>query len=312
MEAIVFDGQKARYEADYPMPVPAAEESLVRIELAGLCNTDREVMRGYRPNFRGVMGHEFVGVVVPGGQDALLGQRVVGELNIACGRCLYCNTGRPHHCENRRVPGLDGKDGCFAEYMAYPTHLLHVVPQGLAPENAVYCEPLAAALEILEQNHLPPSRRVAILGDGRLALMVAQVVAANGTPVTVFGRSAEKLKLFERFADTALKPAGSFETVVEATGTPEGLNTALSLVRSCGLLVVKSTYAGLAQLDASQIVVREITLRGSRCGPFVPALNLLRRGLVQLPGVQVHPLRAFQAAFAGTAFKAAFAPGAKQ
>lgn len=308
MKAVVFDGATARYEADRPMPQPAPGESLIEIELAALCSTDREVMRGYRPSFRGVMGHEFVGIVRQSGDAALVGQRVVGELNEGCGHCLYCTTGREHHCLTRKVPGLDGRDGCFAEYMAYPTRLLHVVPPGLAPQKAVFCEPLAAALEIPEQVHLKPSQRVAVLGDGRLALMCAQAVAANGTPVTVFGRHAEKLAFFESFADTALQPEGSFEVVVDVTGNPQGLATAISLTRSGGTLVLKSTFAAAAEINMSEFVVREITLVGSRCGPFAPALNLLRRDLVVLPPMELWPLKSFEKAFASKAFKIGFDP----
>lgn len=306
MKAVVFDGTRAAFVANREKPVPKEGESLIKVLYAAICNTDREVLKGYRPQFNGVMGHEFVGLVEQSDDAGLVGQVVVGELNDGCGRCLYCKTGREHHCLTRRVLGLDRRDGCFAEYMAYPTRLLHAVPEELPAERAIFCEPLAAALEILEQNHLPPSQPVAVVGDGRLALMITQVVALNGTEVTVFGRHEEKLRLFEGFSHTSLTPKGSFEAVIEATGNPEGLKTAIELTRSCGLLVLKSTFAGLAQVNTSEIVVREITVRGSRCGPFPPALQLLKRELVTLPPVEFYPLEQFEEAFAARAFKAGF------
>lgn len=306
MRAIVYENGAARYDAAREIPKAGAGESLIRIHLAAICNTDREILRGYRPQFCGVMGHEFVGTVESGDDPALVGKRVVGELNINCGHCLYCDTGRPHHCLTRRVPGLERKDGCFADYMVYPNRMLHIVPDGLPDEAAVFCEPLAAALQIAEQCHMPPSERVAVLGDGRLALMVAQAIAANGTGVTVFGRHAEKLTLFKSFAETALQPAGDFETVVDTTGNPEGLLTAIGLTRSGGRLVLKSTYAGNAQVNMSEIVVRELTVVGSRCGPFSPALQLLERGQIVLPELTLFAPDVFEEAFAAKVFKAGF------
>lgn len=308
MRAVIYDGQTARYTTEAPQPQPdlAAGQSLIRIEYATICNTDREILRGYRPDFRGVMGHEFVGVVEQSSDTALVGARVVGELNINCGACLYCQTGRPHHCEVRRVIGIDGHDGTFADYLVHETRLLHVVPDDLPPEVAVFTEPLAAALRIVEQVHFNPDAPVALVGDGRLALMIGQVVALTGAPLTVIGRVPEKLELFREFSVARLlEPAGSYEVVIDATGTPESLPSALALTRSEGTLVIKSTYAGDARINMSEVVVREITIRGSRCGPFAPALRLLERGLVKLPPVEAHAPEDFQAAFDSPAFKAA-------
>ncbi len=308
MRAVIYDGSAARYVEDRPKPAPdlAAGQSLIRIEYATICNTDREILRGYRPDFQGVMGHEFVGVVEASSDAALVGARVVGELNINCGTCLYCQTGRPHHCETRQVIGIDGHDGTFADYLVHETRLLHRVPDDLAPEVAVFTEPLAAALRIVEQVHFDPDAPVALIGDGRLALMVGQVVALTGAALTVIGRAAEKLALFKGFTVAQLlEPSGSYEVVIDATGTPESLPTALALTRSEGTLVIKSTYAGDARINMSEVVVREITIRGSRCGPFAPALRLLERGLVTLPPVEVHAPTDFQAAFDSRAFKAA-------
>ena len=308
MRAVIYDGTAARYTEDAPRPVAdlAAGQSLIRIEYATICSTDREILRGYRPDFQGVMGHEFVGIVEASCEAALVGQRVVGELNINCGSCLYCRTGRPHHCKRRRVIGIDGHDGTFADYLVHETRLLHTVPDDLPPEVAVFTEPLAAALRIVEQVHFDPDAPVALIGDGRLALMIGQVVALTGAPLTVIGRIPEKLELFKDFSVARLlEPSGTYEIVIDATGTPESLPTALALTRSEGTLVIKSTYAGDARIDMSEVVVREITIRGSRCGPFEPALRLLQRGLVKLPPVELHAPADFQAAFDSRAFKAA-------
>ena len=306
MRALVYENGSAVFKTDYPIPTPAADESLIRVELAAICNTDREVMRGYRPDFTGVLGHEFVGIVEKSNDPALVGRRVVGELNAGCKTCIYCTTGREHHCVSRRVIGLEGADGCFAEYLAMRTELLHVVPDGLPPERAVYCEPLAAAIEVAEQTHLPPSQTVAVVGDGRLAFMIAQVLTQNGTAVTVFGHHAEKLAMFSSFAQTHTAPTGTFETVIEASGSPFGLADALKLVRSQGTLVLKSTYAQNAEVNISEVVVREVTLRGSRCGPFAPALKLLERNRIILPDIELYDLAQHAAAFASKSFKTGF------
>ncbi len=307
MKALFYDGSKAIYKEDYPMPETGEREgSIIRILISAVCNTDKEVMRGYKDDFIGVMGHEFVGVVEQSDDKSLIGKRVVGELNSGCGECIYCRTGRMHHCIDRKVPGMQSKDGCFAEYMSYDTSLLHVVPDEIPTEKAIFCEPLAAALQIPELVHLPPSETVAVMGDGRLAYLIAQVIAANGTPVQVFGLSEDKLKSFKDFAETSTSPSGSFETVIDATGSPAALKTSISLTRSNGTLVLKSTYAGNAEVNMSEIVVREIKIVGSRCGPFEPALNLIRRKLIKLPDIELHDLKDYEAAFTSNAFKAGF------
>ena len=306
MRGIYFDGEKAVYREDLPKPVPGPTQSLVRIHLAGVCNTDKEILKGYRPAFRGVMGHEFVGHVVESSDPDWVGKRVVGELNAGCGHCVYCRTGREKHCDDRRVLGMERKDGCFAEYMTIETHLLHAVPDTLPDERAVFTEPFAAALEIPEQVHIKPSLEAAVIGDGRLSYMVAQVLALCGCGVTVFGHHAEKLKAFAPFAKTALAPAGTFELVVECSGAPGGLADAMALVRHKGTVVLKSTYAGQTQVDMSAFAVHEVTLVGSRCGPFEAALRLLSRGLVDLEPIELHDLKDFSAAFTSPAFKSGF------
>lgn len=307
MKGIYFDGREAVYREDLPMPVCRAEESLVKIHLAAVCNTDKEVRKGYKPDFTGVMGHEFVGEVVASPDSRWVGKRVVGELNAACGKCIYCRTGRPTHCSFRRVLGMTDKDGCFAEYMTIDTALLHEVPTELPDEVAVFTEPLAAALEILTQIHLSPDKNAAVLGDGRLALMTAQVLALTGVDLTVIGRHPEKLEAFREFAKvTQQGEKEGYEYVVECTGSSTGLPTALELVRKRGTVILKSTYAGNLNINMSQVAVNEITITGSRCGPFEPALKLLKEGKVKLPQIELHELKEFEEAFASKAFKAGF------
>lgn len=318
MKALYFDGEKAVYREDAPMPVCEEGQSLIRILLADICSTDREILKGYRPDFRGIMGHEFVGEVIESPDPSLVGKVVVGELNQGCGKCIYCRTGREKHCLNRRVIGMS-KDGCFAEYMTLASHLIHPVPDGLEPERAVLTEPLAAALEITKQVHIDPSLNAAVIGDGRLAYMITQVLALTGISLTVIGKHPEKLKMFEPFARTALvseyadqdgyRPLSAeecFEYVVDASGNESGIHLALHLVRKMGTIILKSTYAGTANIDMSLIPVGEITVVGSRCGPFEPALKLLKEGKVKFPPVELYNLKDFNKAFSSKAFKSGF------
>ena len=219
MKGIYFNGTDTFYREDLPMPVRGEKESLVKILLCAVCNTDKEVRKGYRPDFRGILGHEFVGEVVESSDESLLGKRVVGELNAACGECIYCKTGRPSHCNERRVLGMKNKDGAFAEYMTIDTNLLHLVPDELPTEIAIFTEPLAAAFEILTQIHVSPNKNAAVLGDGRLALFVAQVLAQTGIDLTVIGKHEEKLELFKSFAKVTTKgELEGYEYVAECTG----------------------------------------------------------------------------------------------
>lgn len=309
MKGIYFDGTKAVFRDDLPIPVPTETQSLIRIIYAGVCNTDREVLKGYRPDFKGVMGHEFVGIVEASDDPGWIGKRVVGELNAGCGHCIYCRTGREKHCVERKVIGMEGKDGCFGEYMTLETHLLHEIPANLPLDVALLTEPLAAALEIPKQVHLDPETCVAVIGDGRLAYQIASVLHLQGVDLTVIGKHPEKLAQFEAFGKTVTETADTYEIVVEATGSPSGLELASRIVRKQGTIVLKSTYAGKTSVDMSYFVVNEITLKGSRCGPFEPALRLLGKGLVKLPPVEFYELQDFEAAFASRAFKAGFRIG---
>ena len=305
MKGIYFNGTDAVYREDLPMPVRGEKESLVKILLCAVCNTDKEVRKGYRPDFRGVLGHEFVGEVVESSDVSLVGKRVVGELNAACGECIYCRTNRPSHCNERRVLGMKNKDGSFAEYMTIDTNLLHVVPSELPTEVAIFTEPLAAAFEILTQVHISPAKNAAVLGDGRLALFVAQVLAQTGIDLTVIGKHEEKLELFKSFAKVTTKgELEGYEYVAECTGSPSGLQKALELVRKKGTVILKSTYAGTTDVNMSMVVVNEISIVGSRCGPFEPALKMLKEGKITLPDIELYECKDFEKAFESKAFKA--------
>ena len=311
VKGLYFDGEKAVYREDLPKPVCGEGESLIRILMAAICNTDREVLKGYRPDFRGVMGHEFVGVVERSEDESLIGKRVVGELNAGCGHCLYCRTGREKHCPDRKVIGMEGKDGCFAEYMTLQTHLIHRVPEALPTEKAIFTEPLAAAFEITSQVHISPDTKVAVLGDGRLSLMITQVLNLTGTDLTVIGKHPEKLEKFRTFAKTGTEQtvteAGeTFEIIVDATGAEAGLQLAKRLIRRQGTIILKSTYAGKANVDMSYFVVNEITIKGSRCGPFEPALRMLAQKRITLPEIELFDLKDHEKAFAYRGFKAGF------
>lgn len=306
MKALFFNGKEVEYTEVYPKPVLKKTESLVKIHLAAVCNTDKEILRGYRPDFKGIMGHEFVGEVVESRDVRLAGKRVVGELNAGCGYCIYCRTGREKHCNERRVLGMEQKDGSFAEYMSVENHLLHEVPDKLKDEEAIFTEPLAAAVEILSQIHLKPEQNVAVLGDGRLAYMIAQVISLTGADLTILGKHEEKLSKFAGLGKTCIDTDETFEVVIDATGSPAGILKAQELVRHQGTIVLKSTYAGKTTIDFSLFAVHEVTLLGSRCGPFEPALNLLSRGYVSFPEIELHSLEDYKAAFESKAFKVGF------
>lgn len=284
---MVADG-KVAYETDYPRPRPAAGEALVRVRLAGICATDLEIVQGYAA-FQGVLGHEFVGVVeelfADGSDDgAWVGRRVVGSINLGCGQCDVCVHEGPEHCPNRRVLGIAEKDGAFADYLTLPLENVVPVPDGVPDETAVFTEPLAAAVRVTEQVTVGAGMAAAVVGPGRLGLLVGQVLARAGAAVTVLGRREESLELPAALGlgagmvDDAAEDG--YELVVEATGNDAGLAHALRLVRPLGVLVMKSTYAGKANVDLTKLVVGEITVVGSRCGPFRPALALLEQGAI--------------------------------
>ncbi|MGZ5473618.1 MAG: MDR/zinc-dependent alcohol dehydrogenase-like family protein [Thermoanaerobaculia bacterium] len=282
MRALWLEDRRLTFRDDVPMPSPPPGEALIRVLLAGICNTDIELTRGYYP-FAGIPGHEFVGVVESGSEE-LRGKRVVGEINAVCGDCEACRNGRPTHCERRNVLGIAGRNGAFAEYLTLPVANLHVVPDHLPTEKAVFTEPLAAALEIQQQIDIRESDRVLVIGDGKLGQLVARSLALTGCRLTSTGRHRDKLALLERLGIPTLDPAAvgphSFDITVECSGSPTGFALARTALRPRGTLVMKSTYAGDLTVNASSLVVDEITLMGSRCGPFTPALKLLAEGKI--------------------------------
>jgi threonine dehydrogenase-like Zn-dependent dehydrogenase len=277
MKALYWDGQNLALKNSYPAPKIGRDQALVRIRLAGICSTDLQIFKGYM-GFRGVPGHEFVGEVMEGA-PTLAGKRVVGEINFSCGRCEFCRRGLGRHCPKRQVMGILGADGCFAELVAVPARNLHAVADNVADEEAVFTEPLAAAFEILEQVEIDFTREVIVFGDGKLGLLCAQVLALTGARVTLVGRHPDKLRL--------AKPAGvrtvllsdwkpqRTDIVIDATGSTSGLEIALSAVRPRGTLVLKSTCADEHRLSLAPVVIHEITVVGSRCGLFPPALDAL-------------------------------------
>lgn len=283
MKALWLDDDP-RLRDDVAVPELDAGEALVRVRLAGVCATDLELLRGYAP-FRGVLGHEFVGEIAAA-PDApeRIGETVVGDINVACGRCGECLAGRPTHCEQRRVAGIRGFDGAFAEYLRLPLVNLHRVPASVPDEAAVFAEPLAAALEIPRQLAIAPDQRVLVVGAGRLGQLIAQVLRLSGCALTVVARHTRQRALLEAvgipwIAEDAV-PERRLDLVVEATGAPGGFALARRAVRPRGTIVLKSTYQGLLETDFSSLVVDEITLVGSRCGPLPAALRLLQLGLV--------------------------------
>lgn len=305
MRALVIDrpGLIALREVSAP---DAPDECLVRVRAAGICGTDLELLRGYA-EFSGIPGHEFVGVVAraPARAIAWVGRRVVGEINVGCGTCRWCEQGVKEHCERRSVVGIRGRAGAFAEFLALPPENLHSVPDSLDDQHAVFVEPVAAACRILEQVDLDASTRTVIVGDGRMALLTAQVLRTTGAPVAIAGKHESKLAVaralgFEVLrADEIAARAKSFDLVVEVTGKPDGFERALALARPRGTVVLKSTFHGALAWTPWPVVVDEISVIGSRCGPFAPALALLAAKRIDVAPLiaEVRPLEEFDAAF---------------
>jgi threonine dehydrogenase-like Zn-dependent dehydrogenase len=293
MKALVSDGQLQLQ--DRPKPEFTGQETLIRLIKAGICNTDLEITRGYF-GFQGVLGHEFVGVVEASRTSSLVGRRVVGEINAACGECEYCQKGLGRHCPQRTVLGIVGRDGAFQEYFLLPEENLHLVPESVPDEAAVFVEPLAAACEILDQVSIQPHEKVAVLGDGKLGLLIAMVLSQTGCSLVLVGRHLAKMKLVDdygvelRLEDCNEKRTRSFDYVVEATGSPSGWEQALRLVKPRGTIILKSTFHGQIAVNPALIVVDEITMVGSRCGRLEVAMELLKEK-------RVHPTRLLQFQF---------------
>jgi len=279
LKAIRFDKQLL-YVENQPQPVAGDGECLVRVHLAGICATDHHITRG-DINFAGVLGHEMVGTVVDGSAE-WSGKRVAAEINCVCGGCDMCLAGLSAHCRSRTVLGIAGRDGCFAEYVVVPERNLHAIPDVISDEEAVFVEPLAAACAVIKQVRIEPRMQVSVVGSGRLGLLVVQVLARTGCKLDVYGRNPLTLAFCEKRGVQATPVAemtgrNDRDVVVECTGCPEGLEAALRLVRPRGTVVIKSTYARDACVDLSRVVVNEVTVVGSRCGPFADAIAVLAR-----------------------------------
>jgi threonine dehydrogenase-like Zn-dependent dehydrogenase len=303
MHALLFDGRTMR-EVERPLPRRARGDALIRVRMAGICSTDLEILRGYF-SFRGVPGHEFVGTVVTAPESSLVGARVVGEINAPCGRCELCRAGLGKHCAARTVLGIAGRDGAFAEYLALPVRNLHPVPDALGDEEAAFTELVAAACEIPGRISMKRRDRVLVLGDGRLAAMAAQIVSLESDRVAVLGRSPRKLAAIRALGIETIRLGEAqrlgrrHDIVIDCTGRPAGLPLAASLVRPRGVIVVKSTYRGELRWNPAPLVVDEITLVGSRCGPFARALDLLVRGRIRVRPflTAVYPFERWERAF---------------
>lgn len=277
--------------------------AVIRLRLGGICNTDIELLRGYY-GFEGRPGHEFVGDVVAAESPKWVGKRVVGDINLACRRCDWCRRGLSRHCPHRTVLGIVKHPGAFAEFLTLPEENLHLVPKQVPDEHAVFTEPVAAAHEILDQVKIPKGAPVAVLGDGKLGLLIAQVIALHGAEVHLFGKHRRKLRVAEAVGvGTSVvrkqMPVKEFDYVVEATGSRDGFKTAVGMTRPRGTLVMKSTITGMVDVDTAPLIVDEITLVGSRCGRFEPAIQRIRQGRLNLDGMisERFPLSDAPAAF---------------
>lgn len=284
MRAVVFDGELSL--TDLPKPQAVAGEALVRVLKAGICNTDLEITRGYM-GFRGVLGHEFVGIVEDAPDVTLVGKRVVGEINCVCHRCALCQMELPHHCLHRTVLGIQGRNGAFAQFLTLPQENLHTVPNAVTDEAAVFVEPLAAAFRVAEQVPIEASDRVIVLGDGKLGQIIAQVIHQKTKNLLVVGNNEWKLEVLRAFSIPVAHSSqplerGQADVVIEATGSHEGLPRALELVRPEGTIVLKTTVTHPTALDLSMPVIQEVRIIGSRCGPFRPALDALAQGTIRV------------------------------
>lgn len=291
MNAANFDGQKIFFDENYSGSANtdySFDETLVRVSLAGICGTDLEILNGYM-QYRGILGHEFVGIVERSQNSDLVGKRVVGEINAGCDACDFCAKGMSRHCPNRTVLGILNRDGAFAQYLSLPEKNLHVIPDSISDEQAVFVEPLAAAFEIREQVDLQPQWDIAVVGDGRLAFLILQVLKLSCPNTVCFGRHRKKLDNIQQKLNLKTKtrieePSDfhSYDLVIEATGSSSGFSDALKLVKPRGTVILKSTVASKENLDLTPTIVNEITVIGSRCGLFKPAIDALATGLISV------------------------------
>lgn len=284
MRGLLLECQQATLRTDLAQPTPAPDQALLKIRRAGICNTDLELIKGYM-GFQGILGHEFVAEVIDGPQT-LIGQRVVGEINVACGQCDLCQRGIPSQCRQRTTVGIDRHDGAFAEYMTLATRNLYVVPDSVSDDEAVFVEPLAAAFELLESVHISPHDRVILIGAGKLGILCAQVLKLTGADLSVVVRRPQPAALLKQWniPTTMLDalPKQRAQIVVDCTGTAEGFEAALDLVEPRGTILLKSTYADLPKANLTRIVIDEVRVIGSRCGSFPAALRGLENNLVDV------------------------------
>ena len=286
MDALIFD-EILKYVTDYNIPKMNSNEALIKMSMVGICNTDLEITKGYM-GYKGILGHEFVGIVekVENQKDKdLIGKRVVGEINLGCGNCNWCNQGLSRHCPNRSTLGILNKEGCFAQYLTLPVSNLLIVPDSIPDEVAVFTEPLAAALEILEQLHIKPYEKVAVLGDGKLGLLIALALNASNIDINLIGKHQNKLDIAKNQGINTellsnIKIEKKYDVVIEATGSVSGFETSIALVKPRGILVLKSTIASEKDLNLAPVVIDEITILGSRCGQFAPALRLMEKNII--------------------------------
>ena len=301
MQALVLKNSKISLE-EIEKPQRQKNESLIKVNLVGICNTDIELQKGYM-EFEGVLGHEFVGTVFESENQDLINQRVVGEINLGCGQCSFCLLDMSRHCPNRTVLGIDKKDGVMSEYVTLPNENLHIVPVEVINEQAVFTEPLAAAFEILEQVHFLPGIKVLLLGDGKLGQLIARVLHCAGIEILVIGKNQSKLELLENLGILTIHldnfKTQEFQIVIEATGSADGFLKAVDCTKPRGTLVLKSTIAAESGMNLAMVVVKEITIIGSRCGPFKPALKALELNKIKTDDLvtDIFPLKDAEKAF---------------
>ena len=298
MKATYFDGKQIILDENFPDP--QSDETLVRVNLAGICGTDLEILDGYM-EYTGILGHEFVGTVEKSRNPMMVGKRVVGEINAGCGKCDSCMSGMQRHCPSRTVLGILKRNGAFAEFLSLPENNLHVIPDSISNEQAVFVEPLAAAFEIKEQVSLKPEWNVAVVGDGRLAQLIIQVIKLTCSNITCFGKHESKL---EGLVQSGIKikigiestDEKLFDLVVEATGSNSGFVDTMKLVKPRGIVILKSTIASRENLDLTPTIINEITLIGSRCGLFKPAIDALASGIISVNSMidSTFPLEKFE------------------